>query len=289
MKWECIDTGIETITPAIALNYLATNIEHQRNVTHSHVTHLRQQMECGQWMMTGEPIIFDELGRLIDGQHRLRALVAAKKSIEFMVVRGIPHESFMAMNRGKSRTSGNVFSIHGVKNANNVAACVSGVLNYRRAMSVKGDGGGYGSLNTYIRASTSSMVAEYDLHKDKYQEAVQIAALCKKVVKPSVPSVVAAISMIDARHSVEKVAHFWGCVGSGANLSDGSPMLYLRNRFMENASSKRKMPSSIMMTLAIKAWNLYVTNQSRTLIRVKTETRDRDNKIIHGEGCPRVL
>mgnify|MGYP003587230153 FL=1 len=143
-----ITSCVERITPLKALEYLETNAGNQRNVSATHELHLRQQMKSGQWQMTGEPIIFDSEGRLVDGQHRLRALVAADVALDFMVVRGVESESFMVMNRGKTRTAGNIFAIHGVKSANAVAASVSGVLNYRRAMDVAPNKvGGYGSLN----------------------------------------------------------------------------------------------------------------------------------------------
>lgn len=282
-------SGVERITPALAAKYLATNVGHQRNVTMSHVTHLRQQMEASQWKMTGEPIIFDADGMLSDGQHRLLALVAAKVTLEFMVVRGVPSDSFVAMNRGKSRSSGNVFAIRGIKNSNNMAACVSGVLNYRRAMEVQGKGGAHGSLNSYIRASTESMIAEYDAHTDEYESAHAISTTCRKVVKPSVPAVVSAIAMIDAKHGVDDVAQFWNSVGNGVNLSDLSPELYLRNRLIENASSKKKLPHFLIVGLAIKAWNLHVLGKDCSLIRFRSGRGSDDGKLTYNEGCPKVL
>lgn len=283
-----VSSTVERITPAIASSYLETNIGHQRNITMAHVLHLRQQMERGQWMMTGEPIIFDDHGMLVDGQHRLRALIAAKASIDFMVVRGVSTDSFMAMNRGKSRTAGNVFSIHGVKNANNIAACVGGVLNYRRAMEVQGRGGARGSLNSYIRPSTATMIEEYDAHAATYDAAIAIGALCKRMAPTSIASTVAAICMIDAKHEAEKVWSFWRSVASGANLPDGSPILYLRNRYAENATSKQKMPASLLMALTIKCWNLHVSGKSCTLVRIRTASISDDGKRIDGEGCPQV-
>ncbi len=284
-----VTSCVERITPATASKYLATNIGHQRNVTMTHVLHLRQQMERGQWMMTGEPIIFDGHGMLVDGQHRLRALVAAKVSLDFMVVRGVSTGSFMAMNRGKSRTSGNVFTIHGVKNANNIAACVGGVLNYRRAMEVQGRGGARGSLNSYIRPSTATMIEEYDAHAGMYDASIAIGALCKRMAPTSIASTVAAICLIDAKHDADKVWSFWRSVASGANLPDGSPILYLRNRYTENATSKQKMPSSLLMSLTIKCWNLHVSGRTCTLIRIRTASIAEDGKRIDGEGCPRVM
>lgn len=278
-----ITSGIERINPEIAKKYLETNIGHQRNVSYPHVDHLKRQMECGQWMMTGEPITFDDKGRVVNGQHRLKAVIASGLTIEFMVVRGVSTESFMAMDRGKSRSSGNVFAIHGVKNSNNIAACVGGVLNYRRAIDAKG------SLNSNIRPSIAAMMAEYDAHSDKYSLAFEMSNACRKIIKPSIPSTVSAIALIDANHSAEKVSSFWNAVGIGENLASGSPMLYLRNKYIDHSASKAKLPTALIMAITIKAWNSYVLGRRCDIIRVRVQKVDDNGIVQEGEGCPKVL
>lgn len=270
-------TSIEVITPEMAQKYLGTNISHQRNVTMSHVLHLRQQMESEQWLMTGEPIIFDELGRLVDGQHRLRALVAAGASIEFVIIRGVPTDSFMAMNRGKTRTNANVLSIHGVQNYSATAACVANVLNYRRALAVnvkvKGKEGKpdkirSGSLNSYIRASSIDVVTEHDLHPASYSVAVDLSIKARRMMKGSVTSTVAALALIDADRPVESVCDFWDSFVSGANLGSGHPALALRNAITVNNNSTAKLSQSILIMMAVRAWNKYITGESAKVLKV---------------------
>jgi hypothetical protein len=273
-------TTIENITPEIAKRYLLTNADHQRKPTMTHQLHLRQQMERGQWMMTGEPIIFDSNGRLVDGQHRLRALIDAKANIEFVVIRGVSPDSFMAMNRGKPRSNGNILEIHGVTNARNIAACVSGVLNYRRALQAN-DGKG-GSLNSYIRASSCEIVKEYDSHKEEYHQSVNVAMrtaklICqsdgdklpsRRLISCSVSSTVSALAMIDAKRSFDEVDYFWKSFQSGSKLDDGDPIFTFRNRMILNGFSKSKLSSSLITMMAIKAWNAYIGNKSMKILRV---------------------
>lgn len=274
-----ITSCVERITPMKALEYLETNAGNQRNVTASHELHLRQQMKAGQWQMTGEPIIFDSDGRLVDGQHRLRALVSADVTLDFMVVRGVESESFMVMNRGKTRTAGNIFAIHGVKSANAIAACVSGVLNYRRAMdAAPNKAGGYGSLNSYVRPSTTDMISEYNANEGAYTLAINLAATCRAITSPSVVSVVAAASMIDGNHHHGEVDAFWRRVGDGVGLAVESPALLLRNIFIGDMSAKAKLPKHLLTYMAIKAWNLHYQKQTRKIIRM-----------FEGEGCPKII
>ena len=95
---------------------LATNVEHQRNVTNTHVVHLAQQMEKGQWQLNGEGIIFDLKGRLIDGQHRLTGLVrAASKSIRAYCVFGVSDEAevFDSIDAGVGRQAADTLAMNG--------------------------------------------------------------------------------------------------------------------------------------------------------------------------------
>jgi hypothetical protein len=276
-------TTIEKITPKLAEAYLATNIGHQRNVTMSHQFHLRQQMEKGQWIMTGEPIIFDNQGRLVDGQHRLRALIDANMEIEFVVIRGVLPESFMAMNRGKSRTSANVFAIHGTKNHTALASCVAGVLNYRRALAMEikmkdGRTRQGGSLRTWVRASTTDLISEYDNHPDEYNAAVHIAANVKASCAVSISSTAAALALIDANHTLDEVADFWESVKKGAGLEEGDPILTLRNKLAANNSSKSKLGHHLILMIVIKAWNAHIMGKRLTLL-----------KSFDGEGVKPVL
>lgn len=276
-------TTIELITPQIAEKYLSTNIGHQRNVTMSHQLHLKQQMEKGQWLMTGEPIIFDGDGRLIDGQHRLRALIAANRSIEFVITRGVPTDSFVAINRGKPRSNANIFAIHGAKNHTATASCVANVLNYRRALtttitSKDGKKKKGGSLNSYIRSSSADLIKEYDSNPAKYDDAIHIAMSAKRICTMSISSSVAALAMIDAGHTVHEVSDFWESVKVGAGLDEGDPILTLRNKLSFNSGSNAKLSTNILLMLCVKAWNAHIMGERLYQL-----------KALDGEGVRKVL
>lgn len=291
-----VTTSIELITPEIAKKYLDLNLKHQRNVTNSHVLHLSQQMESGQWVMTGEPIIFDEDGNHVDGQHRLHAIVKSGCSVMITVTRGVPRDAFKAMGRGKVRTGGNIFTIAGYSNGNDLAAATSGVINYRRAMTVKSewekkdrkneDGkmvrAGYnpGSLNSYIRASTTDMIDEYEKNLEAYAIAMNCLFIVKptRLLPPSVVSTVAALALIESSHTEQEVKAFWECFESGAGLTSNDPIWVLRERCRKNASEKSKLSHNMLVMLVIKSWNAYIKNKSLSLIRV-----------MDGEPCPTIL
>lgn len=73
------------ITPTIAAEMLKHNTLN-RHLNMGHVEKLARDMKKGWWRENGEPICFDTRGRLINGQHRLHAIIKSSKSFEFVVV-----------------------------------------------------------------------------------------------------------------------------------------------------------------------------------------------------------
>jgi hypothetical protein len=85
-------TQTEIITPEIARRYLAAN-HCNRNLSRPHVIRLVNAMLSGEFHHTHQGIAFDEFGNLIDGQHRLSAIVESGTSQPMQVTRGISSRS----------------------------------------------------------------------------------------------------------------------------------------------------------------------------------------------------
>ena len=106
-KEPAMKTSIfETITPELAEVYLSRNAEGQRKINPNRVADYAADMGKGLWVANGEAVIFDDAGRLIDGQHRLSAVIRAGVSVEMLVVRGVEGKSFQTIDQGFSRTLG---------------------------------------------------------------------------------------------------------------------------------------------------------------------------------------
>ena len=72
------------VTPEIAAQMLAKNVGN-RAIRNHVVKQYAQQMREGQWRQTHEPIAVDATGNVVDGQHRLAAIVQSGASISFWV------------------------------------------------------------------------------------------------------------------------------------------------------------------------------------------------------------
>ena len=80
-------TSIETITPQLAKDILANN-NLNRNINATIVGHYADAISRGQWELNGEAIKIAHDGRLLDGQHRLMAVIKSDTPITTLVIRG---------------------------------------------------------------------------------------------------------------------------------------------------------------------------------------------------------
>ena len=97
---------IEIITPEIAARYIKKNINGEyanRRIKPANVAKICNIMINDEWYTDVNPIIFDSNGNMIDGQHRLLAIIKTGKSIRMAVKRGVNPESFKALDQNESR------------------------------------------------------------------------------------------------------------------------------------------------------------------------------------------
>jgi len=108
-----ITARVETITPEIAKQLLEVNTNN-RKVSQANTRKIEEALEAGEWQVSGQTIIISETGRLLDGQHRIHAVLNTGISMEHLVCRGIKDEAFKVIDTGKNRSGGDVLSIVGV-------------------------------------------------------------------------------------------------------------------------------------------------------------------------------
>lgn len=77
----------------------------------------------GKWKFNGDTIKVAATGDVLDGQHRLWAVVEAKKPIETIVVHGIDRDAFATIDTvRRMRSGGDVLALNGVARYRNITA-----------------------------------------------------------------------------------------------------------------------------------------------------------------------
>ena len=96
-------TEIVNVTPTMAAEWLAKS-KINRNIREPVVTAYAEAMRRGAWFVTDAGIGFSEGGELVNGHHRLNAVVKADVPVKMLVVRGIDPEAKGAIDCGVYRT-----------------------------------------------------------------------------------------------------------------------------------------------------------------------------------------
>lgn len=105
-------TEVIKITPEKANEFLGKNIVN-RNIRDKRVNQYVKEMQNGRWELNGESIKFNDKGELIDGQHRLTAIVKSGMAIDMCVVWDVPSEVTI-LDRGSGRSTADTLIISGM-------------------------------------------------------------------------------------------------------------------------------------------------------------------------------
>ena len=117
---------LRRVTPEWAADILRKHDEsitalkyRQRPINTKVVENYATDMKAGNWGVTGQGISFDENGNLMDGQHRLSAIVKAGVTMDMVVLWGVPQrvsdqiKSIDVIDIGRKRNVGQQLRIDG--------------------------------------------------------------------------------------------------------------------------------------------------------------------------------
>jgi len=229
---------LEIITPQVAFDWLE-NRASNRDISESWVRALAQAiLTPGAWKLTHQGIAFDQDGRLIDGEHRLWAIVRAGKSVPMFVARGISMESREGMDKGRKRTLRDDLAIIGRKNNSRHAAYVKHCANL---LVGRNNGSGAGSL----LVGTVSMLDAWSAPFEQGIEWAMGAFTGKGVVTP-----IAGTMAFCYRANPELIMEFGEKVSGGVDLQPGDPALTLRRNLFEQYANKNRL-SAVDITVKV--------------------------------------
>lgn len=232
------------VTPKLAEDWLGHN-SHNRGLRNAHVEELAGAMRRGEWMMNGDAIRFAIDGTLLDGQHRLWAIVESATAIMSLVVFDLPLDAQDTMDLAKRRNLKDVLQLRGEPNAASLAATLTlkwrldeGFVRY-----------------TSRRPSVAQALAVLQEHPGM-REAVKAGHRLKNRFRIS--GAVISVCWYEFTAFDPVLAEtFINRLFDGMGLQEGSPLLALRRWMERQANSAAGARSSSVMAhaLFIKAWN----------------------------------
>jgi hypothetical protein len=242
---------LKTITPEWAAEILAEKNIGNRPMSRLHVDALAKEIKRGSWKVNGDTICINDR-RLIDGQHRLAAVVKAGMCIQSFVIEGIPCDVFDTKDVGKRRSMGDTLGVRGEKNSTRLA---SALVLIDRYLSGRAD---------IATRYTNTEIGEILQRHPEARKSIQTGITSKSLMSPSVLD---ACHYLFSKKDPVLADEFVEKVTRGAGLEDGSPWYLLRERLVKNSLSSAKLDRPHLMALCIKAWNAVRTGERPRNIR----------------------
>lgn len=248
----------EVITPEMAQKYLDNNPKN-RNVSTKRVEQYAEEMKKGLWNYTHEGIAIDQYGRLLDGQHRLMAIVLSGVAQKMQVTKGLDSEVIHYINRGKNRSIADDLHINGYKYGPVLGSGLPAYMRMRESKSSLVDTRGLHGKN-----SISSIEVENELKSDVdfYTDIAKLSGeyyLLNKYRFFTKTEYFAWICFLvkEKNHLLEKVTEFFNDLN---NFSGSSTIIMndLRNRLLTEAKSRKKYLQTEKQKMLIKCWNEWV-------------------------------
>lgn len=122
-----VTTTLETIDPAAAKALLDSS-PGNRSISEARVNAFADAMCNGEWKGWAAPIQINTQGQLINGHHRLHAVIVANREVQQCVTRNVPDDTIEAIDLGRARTLSDVLSMptkHYVPNGRAIAALIN--------------------------------------------------------------------------------------------------------------------------------------------------------------------
>lgn len=264
---ECV---IELVTPETARKYVSANIAN-RDIRPDRVVGHAAIMRRGDWKLTSNGVSFDTNGRLIDGQHRLIAVIVSGSPAWLVVVRGLEPESQDVMDTNLPRKLSDALKLRGEKNWNVLSAALrwSWRLDFIEAT---GDVH-YGSLG--LRPNTPQMIRYLDENPAIRECVRRVSNVAHQIPvrQPLFSALWLKMSYIDE----ELAGVFVDMLATGLEVSGDDPEphpIAVRNPIyslrrvltLDRLNHNIKMPDYREAALISKAWNLWIDgNEKQTL------------------------
>lgn len=263
-KRGAVTVTIQTITPGLAKKWLDTTNSNNRNLRKKKVSQYAAMMNRGQWQSSGDTYKWDSNGVLLDGQHRLAAIVESGHTVkDAVIMHGLPPETFKVLDSGMLRTPGDALGV-GVTSKGHKASAIR--LLYVVEI-LEGDPRRTEALATVTRTDLSDYYADYT---DDIDYCARMGDKLYAAFKGGSRSAWIAFVRMCQKASPQHAEDFLEGVLSGANLDKDDARLALRN-WLANA---RRLPSAgAHLGILIKAWNNWMTGKTRTTMIFREEEK----------------
>ena len=241
------------ITPAKATEMLASNINN-RALRPTVVEKYKRDLIDDKWIFGTSMLIFSASGVLLDGQHRLKAIIEANKSAKMIVVTGVSEEALKVIDSGVGRTVADMFKLLGVGYSSNIGGIITrfdGLCKER-----------YNAPGSK-RITHQEYWAKYMEHKDWYDEAAKVSSIwnSKNRLFPSCLLGAIYLYLIKEKHYPENNVKSFIDQLCDVVPTQNETISNVRRVLMNARILGQKLPEAHLLVYIIRTWNAYIKNK----------------------------
>lgn len=255
-------TRVQKITPERAQQMLEANTAN-RPLSMTVVRAFADAMRRGDWMVTHQGIAFDTDGVLVDGQHRLAAVVEAGEPVEMTVFTEVDPDTFDVLDTGKRRNAADVLAIEGEKSTAMLAAMVRTVWLYENRPDTSWSGGSASVTNHQIVQT----LAEHP----RLRRFVSVGERISTETGMIKSAAGAASYLVERVNKRSKLEEWYDGIIEGAGLGKSDPRLAFRRTMFAMARKQngvqRRRDTREHVALYVKAFNSWAVGESVTQLR----------------------
>lgn len=255
VKYEVIQIG-----PTEAESMLERNT-HNRPLRDRSVNAFAADMAAGRWdSENGQTIVIDPEGRIIDGQHRLWAIIQSDTMHPFLVVSNVPMSAQSTVDTGTKRTFGDVLRLRGESNALQLAAIVRRTVNW--------EAGHRRMRGASTPPSHLKLLEALERHPD-LRTSASVSVSVRRCI--AIPSSATGLChwLFNEIDPVDCDAFFALLRGEHDGLHKGHPVRALHDTVTRTQGSRRRHTEDELTAYLIKAWNAWRDGRDVSLYRFK--------------------
>lgn len=249
------------VTPTMAKEWLRFN-DNNRNMRGPNVAMYARDIRTDRWIVTGQAIQFDRDGVMIDGQHRLMAIIKADKPVMLLVVRGLDPRAKSVIDAGAKRSAADALKFAGVTNYTLVASLC------RLCLIIDS---GATDATTGKKFSNSEIEEYREQHPET--EVAASAINSYKARLPMQPSVTAYCWMRLSEVDTEACVEFFTSMADSATDGRGDPRKTLLDKLRDHKDKKVKDSAAKQIQYVFRAWNYWRAGKSLLILK---DVRDED-------------
>lgn len=250
------------ITPSMATNFLNKN-EHNRKLSVRRAGFLAESMVRGEWQFNGDAIRISTTGRLLDGQHRLKAIELCGIGQRVVLVTELNDESFTTIDIGHARDASQMLAISGETNTAALAAAAKMHLSYKKT--------GRPIHGNPDKKATPTQVVLFCKQDQAIKKSATFSTSNKWVRKYFSPSIAAFCHYEFGLVNPEVRDMFFTEITSGEFSYHDSPIRIIRDMIIEDRGGHSRMDRSRKLAMIFKAFNLFSKGKSAKMIRLSKD------------------